>query len=273
MIRVDFDPESLSSEQKQWFDNWCKLAEAATKRLANDQQLRPKIWGTLKQWLLTNFFYGKCAYCENNIEGGFVGDAEHYRPKGAVTEMRDGRLVRVERDGQPHRGYYWLAYDWRNLIPSCERCNAVHGKRTQFPVVGNRVFDETVGPDTKTLNSLEKPLLLHPYPDDPDDPDDPADHIVFTPDGKVVGRDEKGEKSIEILDLNRDGLVNLRRDWIWAQRGRFASDAVPVLANAAVADVSAKINEIISSLTSPDRVFSAAIRDVLSAVRSQLNVK
>jgi hypothetical protein len=265
MIRIPFNPDALPAEQKQEFDNWRKLA-AKAKSNQTAAKFQRRVWGLLKQWLLTNVFHSKCAYCENNIDAGFVGDAEHYRPKGAVTEMKNGKLVAVERDGVPHPGYYWLAYDWRNLVPSCERCNAVHGKRTQFPIQGVRVFDEATGPDTETLDRLERPILLHPY----DSSRDPRDHLVFSPDGWVVGRDDVGKQSIKLLDLNRDALVNLRQRWISAQRGDFGNQLGYTVSKAAIVDLESKINEILTSFTSPDHVFSAAVRDVLTAILAQM---
>jgi hypothetical protein len=81
-------------------------------------------------------------HCEREISG-YYGDAEHYRPKGAVkykTEAgeledatcevlnpRQGRIVT-----QRHPGYFWLAYDWRNLLPSCVFCNSGQGKNERF---------------------------------------------------------------------------------------------------------------------------------------------
>jgi hypothetical protein len=39
----------------------------------------------------------------------------HYRPKGGFRQRRSG-VLKVP-------GYYWLAYDWRNLLVSCAVCN------------------------------------------------------------------------------------------------------------------------------------------------------
>ncbi len=60
---------------------------------------------------LEALFHGKCAYCESryNITGPV--DVEHYRPKGKVDE------------DEAHPGYWWLAADWTNLLPSCLDCN------------------------------------------------------------------------------------------------------------------------------------------------------
>ena len=57
---------------------------------------------------LNEYYHHKCAYCET---GGGKADIEHYRPKGSVKEE------------DTHSGYYWLAYEWSNLIPSCVKCS------------------------------------------------------------------------------------------------------------------------------------------------------
>ena len=66
-------------------------------------------------------FFGKCAYCEDRIVSTQPGDIEHYRPKGCVTN-EDGSRVMVDANGGkkvPHPGYYWLAYEWTNLLYAC----------------------------------------------------------------------------------------------------------------------------------------------------------
>lgn len=60
---------------------------------------------------LVKLFHGKCAYCESDYASTQPMDVEHYRPKGGVDGVND------------HRGYWWLAMDWDNLLPSCIDCN------------------------------------------------------------------------------------------------------------------------------------------------------
>src|SRR6185369_2016739 len=62
---------------------------------------------------LTAEFHGKCAYCESPYEATHPVDIEHYRPKGGY--VKDNKLTKP--------GYYWLAADWMNLLPSCIDCN------------------------------------------------------------------------------------------------------------------------------------------------------
>ena len=149
---------------------------------------------------LNEYYHYKCAYCE--MGGGKV-DIEHYRPKGKVKE------------DAAHSGYYWLAYEWSNLLPSCKDCNREGGKKTMFPVSGNRVTQPTFLPNGKlnkkdcqvdhTYLLEEQPNLLHP------EIDDPKIHLTFKIAPKCEGIDlgfvtNRGEETIRICDLNRKEL-------------------------------------------------------------------
>ena len=69
--------------------------------------------------------HSKCCYCESKITH-ITEDVEHYRPKGAVRQS--------PHDARPlSPGYYWLAYEWKNLYLSCSICNSSH-KRDLFPL-------------------------------------------------------------------------------------------------------------------------------------------
>jgi hypothetical protein len=150
-----------------------------------------KIWKELK-WHLFELFHDKCAYCENKPLAGYVGDVEHYRPKGKVDEDEN------------HPGYYWLAYDETNLLPSCSLCNQPQrAKLTHFPVKGAH------SRDARNL-AAENPLLLNPY----NKKVNPLDHLEFDDAGVSTAHDnsEIGEKTREIYDLDRTGLKGLRYD-------------------------------------------------------------
>jgi len=70
---------------------------------------------------LDDIFHGKCAYCESFYAKTQPVDVEHYRPKGEVEGAPD------------HRGYWWLAMNWENLVPSCIDCNRRRGQQTPNP--------------------------------------------------------------------------------------------------------------------------------------------
>ncbi|HDS0927406.1 TPA: endonuclease [Pseudomonas putida] len=127
---------------------------------------------------LHTLFHGKCAYCETFYPAVAPVDVEHYRPKGAVNQ------------DVTHPGYWWLAMDWDNLLPSCIHCNRLNqhvtprfstqlveltadsrafsnqhtvttGKGNHFPILGVRATP------TSRDYSAEYPLLLNPCVDDP----------------------------------------------------------------------------------------------------------
>jgi uncharacterized protein (TIGR02646 family) len=204
MIKVDFDPNKLTGEQAAWWTAWHARAQSAiAKAIADIQAKRPHnfnqtIWKELKDWLRVNVFNRKCAYCETLIDAGFYGDAEHYRPKGRVHGVPE------------HPGYYWLAYHWKNLIPSCQMCNSGTGKGDQFPLPPGKRHVTSPDParvDPDALRAIESPLLLHPYEDDP------RDHLVFGAKGTVSSKSERGQKTIELCELTRDALCQARQQW------------------------------------------------------------
>jgi hypothetical protein len=166
---------------------------AVTDRSANlPHEFDSAVWRDLKDWLL-QYFRNKCAYCEIVIRAGFWGDVEHYRPKKMVEE------------DPAHPGYYWLAYDPENLMPSCQMCNQGGGKKNYFPVrPGTRAYNEAAV-------AGEEPFLLNPYKDDPRQfLNFDFDSTSGRPTGYVSGKSERGIKSVKIYNLNRPELVEER---------------------------------------------------------------
>ncbi len=154
---------------------------------------------------LDALFHYKCAYCETYYGASQPVDVEHYRPKGAIVD--DG--------GKRQKpGYYWLASDWDNLLPSCIDCNRKrghgasdgaerlqHGKANQFPIAGTRALEPV-----QDIDKLERPLLLHPCRDDP------SLNLSFDDEGLIRGLTEEGRASIKVLGLTRWGLVKARKE-------------------------------------------------------------
>jgi hypothetical protein len=168
---------------------------------------------------LRSMFHNKCAYCEDDLGDGL--EVEHFRPKGGVT-------------GEPtHKGYWWLAHHWTNLLPSCVPCNQgrrqhlvteemteydvlklsakrarkSHGKANQFPIGGTRAFC-----DADDLEA-EQPMLIDPTREDPA----PFFHwsrakhvsvVLAAPLGPLEG--ERALSSIGVFALNRSNLVKSR---------------------------------------------------------------
>jgi hypothetical protein len=105
-----------------------------------------------------------------------------------------------------HPGYYRLAYDFRNLLPSCSLCNESGAKLTHSPVDGAHARDSRGLPN-------EKPLLLNPYERDVD----PFAHLEFDPAGRPqpCNSSPRGETSRTIYYLERPGLSEARLAMMW----------------------------------------------------------
>lgn len=258
MIHIDFDPKQLQGKDKEDWEKWERRAKRATERAIKDWETTRNsstlkfaegIWGYLKRRFCEGRFHNKCAYCETSSPR-YKPDAEHYRPKRRVDikSSSDSGSVpaqAVDEGGQSiqHPGYFWLAYDWRNLIPSCEKCNTDKGKQNQFPVAQQHVFLTRLTPAQKAalreepwpsslgvdmyylksedLDTLEQPLLLHPYKDDP------ADHLDFEHGGVIIGTSPKGDKTIEVCDLFDE---KLRKERQRAQENKCQSFGIAFIA-------------------------------------------
>jgi hypothetical protein len=178
---------------QEWLDRATAETEKAVAACGNGYEFRADLWKELKLHLF-DLFEGKCAYCEARVQDVAFGEVEHYRPKRQVEECPD------------HPGYYWLAYDLANLLPSCQLCNGFPAKMNHFPVC------DKVWARRREEMGCERPLLLNPYLHNP------REHLRFRPLressglplSQVEGRTEEGKTSVEILRLNRPNLASAR---------------------------------------------------------------
>lgn len=187
---------------------------------------------------LDKLFKRKCAYCETKYEAVAARDVEHFRPKGAVAKAPQ------------HPGYWWLAAEWTNLLPSCPACNQrrrhveyqagmtleeielaeqtrpkrTFGKGNTFPVRG----DNWVTTEAGNLSD-EDPLLINPCVREPQKhlewvfgydrqfaPWDasPVLPIVRARQLPGGGEDPYGTTSIAVYGLNRVGVFRARMEHI-----------------------------------------------------------
>lgn len=159
------------------------------------------------RYTLRRLYYNKCAYCEC-IE--YKPDVEHYRPKKKVTGAQ----------GNNH-GYYWLCYEWTNLLPACTACNSKSGKWNKFPVLGVRCSAPPFSNDqiidlvrcNASHNYLqsERPGLLHP------EVDDPESFFGLSWEGYLTSLDGdtgRGFHTWTTCDLNRGNLIHARKSLI-----------------------------------------------------------
>jgi uncharacterized protein (TIGR02646 family) len=256
MIRVRFKPPSDDPKWNAW--NEKAERETATLIAASPRKIKEALYKEAQNWIVS-IFHGKCAYCEVRLDvSQHKGDLDHFRPKKRVTDQ-NGAIVRIR--GTAHPGYYWLAYRWWNLLPSCISCNRPargpdgvrRGKWDQFPIAGSYAMASS--DDLKR----EKPLLLHPYDDRPDE------HLEFDiKTGMVFPKTSRGQRTIETLGLNRDGLIEARLQTI-EYVSAIWSDMMDAVSKRDTAAADRKQQEI-ALYESGVRPFAAAARAILHVV-------
>lgn len=146
---------------------------------------------------LNESHHHKCCYCETKFKYSRDLDVEHFRPKKYSQQSSDSPEILLV--------YFWLAYDWDNLLLSCAECNRGY-KKNLFPLI-----DESLRatPQTRNIDN-ELPIFINPALVSEDDP---RDHIRFeneTPEAKT----ERGQKIIDCLGLRRDILAEDRLEHI-----------------------------------------------------------
>ncbi len=199
---------------------------------------------SVKQALKT-MQHEKCAFCEGKFAAFCYGDVEHYRPKAYSQQRRGGPTFRP--------GYYWLAYEWTNLLVSCEPCNRKR-KGNVFPL-----RNPSQRARTPASIAAEDPLLL-----DPSAAKDPRAHIRFianVPDG----RSPEGTASIDLFALDRVELNGLRAEHL-ARVDMLRKVVRLGLAPGAAADVQALATEadaMLDKMCASEAQFSAMTRDFL----------
>lgn len=184
--------------------------------------------------MLRALFRDKCAYCETPVLT-ISSAIDHFRPKGGAVNLNGQK--------SPEH-YWWLSYEWRNLYLSCEEC--ILAKGNKFPIKGPRVGIDTDWSGT----TKEMPLLLDPCSDDPEK------HLVFADDGLVTSMTERGEVTIDILYLNREGLISQRQraiNDVRHQLGLFFIDGL----------VDQERGRVLTDLLSSARPFAAACRQYI----------
>ncbi|MEP4091777.1 hypothetical protein [Reichenbachiella sp.] len=144
---------------------------------------------------LDSLYHKKCGFCNQKPVGSPL-QVEHFRPKDGVKN-------------ELHSGYYWLGYEWTNLLFACGNCN--RQKSTSFPLekgssrittpilIGKKI-DLMHNTCYSTTLKNEKPTLINPEIDNPDL------HLIYLPDGEIYHLSERGRVSIQKYDLNRDEL-------------------------------------------------------------------
>ena len=197
--QVDEHGQTIAPDAK-----WFTKAEEATSELTalgGEQSFafdRNVYAAEVVRAALSRIFCNKCGYCEYPLTRTDL-NVEHYRPKARVAESPQ------------HHGYYWLAYEWTNLLAACTFCNQLRreppewevaagsrasGKADSFPLVDETKRAQSPADDI----SREEPLLVNPTTHEP------SDHITFDPLGFAVAKTKEGQCSIEVYNLNARAL-------------------------------------------------------------------
>ncbi|EHO12579.1 HNH endonuclease family protein [Myroides odoratimimus] len=144
---------------------------------------------------LIEFQKNKCCFCESEVRSVSHGDVEHYRPKGGWCNNEGTEIQKP--------GYFMLAYDWTNLMFSCQICNQRY-KKNFFPLSNSEcriVIDDNYD------FSEELPVLLNPYEDNPEE------FIEFIGEiPRAIDNNVRGVGTIKYLGLNREDLNTTRRE-------------------------------------------------------------
>jgi len=146
----------------------------------------------------------KCAFCESNTKAGAPMQVEHYRPKAKVTE------------DSTHPGYYWLGYEWSNLLLSCSTCN--NRKRNHFeldtgakpqrkPPLRSGKLDKARCLVTERPLVAELPKLLNPEVEN-----DVRQHFQYDSNGQIRGLTPHGTNTVTRAYLDRNSLTVARKN-------------------------------------------------------------
>ena len=163
------------------------------EREFNSKDFNKKIYGhdDVKEALIEIQNY-KCCFCESKIGHISYGDVEHFRPK-------TGWVQNEEEINRP--GYYWLAYQWDNLLLSCEICNR-RNKKNYFPLL----LDSARALSHNDDINLEKPVFINPVNEEAET------LITFNEEiPKAVDDNQRGNETIRKLGLDRELLNEQRR--------------------------------------------------------------
>ncbi|MBI5497304.1 MAG: hypothetical protein HY904_19980 [Deltaproteobacteria bacterium] len=165
---------------------------APWKDVYNDRALKRALWRSQSH---------KCCYCEMEYQAT-NSDVEHFRPKTAADRM----------NGTVDEGYWWLAFEFRNLFFSCPNCNRLSStKNDKFPL------HDPVGrlrPQELPWCRAEGALVINP--DGTEQAGGAEAHLTFVQDGtgcwRIAPRRRSpfGRKTIEVCGLDRDELDELR---------------------------------------------------------------
>ena len=194
VFKVNNAPAILTGKGRARRNTDCVDYDADSDKYRSGQkkfQFDSRIYGdtTVKDLLKKNQ-HDKCCYCESRFASVAYGDVEHFRPKAYSINKKSAKRV--------YPGYYWLCYEWTNLLFSCEICNRTY-KKNYFPLISAaqraRNHNDNLG--------AERSFLVNPGHEDP------REHIRFNGDAPT-GITNRGTVTIGFLGLDRSALTEDR---------------------------------------------------------------
>jgi uncharacterized protein (TIGR02646 family) len=191
----------------------------------------------------------KCCYCEQIFRAQRDLAVEHFRPKSGARQGRKSK-------DSYHPGYYWLVYNWENLLVSCHECNSTY-KQVLFPLSNPKRRARSHHDDIR----FERPLFVHPVLQDP------RDHIRFR-DDLPIHRSRIGRVTIEEIGLRRPELTEARL--IELKRLKFFWDVIEDARkhprNRDLQRLAIEARQFLTSAIRPDAQFSSMAQDFLDTV-------
>ena len=202
-----------------------------------------KCKSVLKQLKLKQ--HNKCCFSEAKFNGDYP-HVEHFRPKGGVENNKNGAFT--------YPGYYWLAYNWDNLL-LCKSVINCSYKRNFFPLKVERLRNR-IHTDTNT----ETALLIDPSKENP------RRHIRFYG-YSPIAKTKRGEFNINMLGLRHSDFVEGRKQKYILLKG--LKESVDLLLasgyNPSDSDIQPFIAELKAAME-PEAEFSSMAIDFLSAL-------
>jgi hypothetical protein len=252
VIKVEFVEPASPAWQK-----WKKQCRKKTEKLiANGPPYEITGYYKKERDLLFAIFHFKCAYCECLLRPGQIGDVEHFRPKSAIADI-DYHPIHLAPH-QLHPGYFWLAYEAKNLLAACQLCNETGlggGKRERFPLL-----DESKRAMAPGEEVHESPALINPVEEDP------SEHFTFCTETGILGCATARAKACEkVFNLNREDLCKNRFAAYWDTRQQVKTALAECLGDQAAY---ARVIERLQSARSGAAPFALACRQALRDSRT-----
>ncbi|MEO7714608.1 MAG: hypothetical protein ABIY70_00270 [Capsulimonas sp.] len=187
--------------------NWRRNAErrtAAILQLGHYAETS-SIWSEVKP-VFMEIQHNKCAYCEQQLEGGAFGaiahDLEHYRPKGNVRVWPADPSEYDFPTGDPlPDGYYHLVYHLGNYAAACKVCNTLM-KSDFFPIASARI----VGGAAPEDYAAESPYLIYPIGGIDENPEEIFEFVGVNAIPRQGYSTRRALITIDFFGLNRENL-------------------------------------------------------------------